>query len=67
MKMGALLEQLGRLYDYDIEFKDQSLKELHYTARADRSESLRNILDIIQETAKLKFTIKGRSVIVEKL
>nr|WP_121272059.1 FecR domain-containing protein [Pedobacter schmidteae] len=65
--MGELMERLGRLYDFEIEFKDQKLKQLHYTGRADQSESLQEILTIIQETSNLKFTIKERSVIVEKL
>lgn len=65
--MGELMDQLGRLYDCEIEFKDQKLKQLHYTGRADQSESLQDILDIIQETSNLKFTIKGRSVTVEKI
>lgn len=65
--MGELMDQLGRLYDYEIEFKDQRLKQLHYTGRADKTESLQDILAIIQETSHLKFTIKERSIIVEKL
>ncbi|MCO4291884.1 FecR domain-containing protein [Solitalea sp. MAHUQ-68] len=66
MNMELLMEKIGRLYDYDIEFKDDSLKRLHYTGRADRTESIQNILNNIQITAKLKFTIKERSIIVEK-
>ncbi|MNJ95512.1 fec operon regulator FecR [compost metagenome] len=65
--MGELMEQLGRLYDFETEFKDQKLKQLHYTGRADQTESLKDILTIIQETSNLKFTIKERSVTVEKL
>ncbi|GEP96536.1 iron dicitrate transporter FecR [Chitinophaga cymbidii] len=64
--MGDLMEQLARIYDYEIEFKDQGLKQLHYTGRADRAESLQNILGIIEETSALKFTIKDRTVIVDK-
>ncbi|SMC87492.1 FecR family protein [Pedobacter nyackensis] len=64
--MGELMAQLGRLYDYEIEFKDQSLKQLHYTGRADKSESIQNILAIIQETANLKFMIKERRITVGK-
>lgn len=65
-RMGDLMEQLARTYDYDIEFKDQGLKQLHYTGRADRAESLQNILGIIGETSALKFTIKDRTVIIER-
>lgn len=64
--MGELMEQLGRLYDYGIEFKDPRLKQLHYTGRADKSENIKDILDIIRETANLKFTIKERSITVER-
>ncbi|POY38601.1 hypothetical protein C3K47_04185 [Solitalea longa] len=66
MEMSELMEQIGRLYDYEIIFKDEALKQLHCTGRADKSESIDNILDIIQGTSNLKFTIQGRSIIVER-
>lgn len=66
VKMVELMEDLGRQYDYEIVFKDQSLKQLHFTGRADKSESIQSILDIIAITSDLKFTIKGRSIIVER-
>ncbi|WEK18482.1 MAG: FecR domain-containing protein [Candidatus Pedobacter colombiensis] len=66
VKMVELMDDLGRQYDYEIVFKNQSLKDLHFTGRADKSESIQSILDIIAITSDLKFTIKGRSIIVER-
>lgn len=65
-EMANLMEELGRLYDYEIVFKDEKLKHLHFTGRADQSEPIQNTLDAIQITSNLKFTIKERSIIVEK-
>ncbi|UKJ08552.1 FecR family protein [Solitalea lacus] len=65
--MEGLMEQIGRLYDYDIQFKDESLKKLHYSGSADKSESVRDVLNIIQRTSNLQFTIKERSIIIEKM
>lgn len=64
--MATLMTQIGRLYDYDIELKDEGLKQLHYSGSTDKSADVRKILNIIQKTSKLKFTIKERTIIVEK-
>lgn len=64
--MEMLMAQIGRLYDYDIQFRDESLKQLHYSGSTDKPADLRKILNIIQKTSKLKLTIKERTIIVEK-
>jgi transmembrane sensor len=66
MKMVDLMEELGRIYDYKIVFKNESLKQLHFTGRANRSTPIQHILDEIQITSNLKLMIKERSIIVEK-
>jgi transmembrane sensor len=66
MKMVDLMEQLGRIYDYEIVFKDERFKQLHFTGRANRSTPIQQILDEIQITSNLKLMMKERSIIVEK-
>ncbi|HTM98186.1 MAG TPA: FecR domain-containing protein [Pedobacter sp.] len=64
--MADLMEQIGRLYDYDIDFKDNSLKQLHYSGSTDKANDIKKILNIIQKTSNLTLTLKERIIIVEK-
>ncbi|SMO31829.1 FecR family protein [Solitalea koreensis] len=64
--MDDLMETIGRLYDYDIQIKDEDIKKWHFSGSADKKESIKDVLTIIQKTSQLKFTIKERSIIVEK-
>lgn len=64
--MDNLMAQIGRLYDYEIQFKDERLKQLHYSGSTEKSTNVQGILNIIQKTTNLKFTLKERTIIVEK-
>ncbi|MCO4294050.1 FecR domain-containing protein [Solitalea sp. MAHUQ-68] len=64
--MSELMEKIGRLYDYDIQIKDEEIKNWHYSILAKRSSSVEDILNTIQSTSKLKFTVKERKIFVEK-
>lgn len=64
--MEDLMEQIGRLYDYDIEFKDNSLKQLHYSGSTEKPQDVKKIINIIQKTSNLTLTIKERTIIVER-
>ncbi|MND55807.1 fec operon regulator FecR [compost metagenome] len=62
----TLMAQVGRAYDLDIEFKDATLKQLHFSGRVTKSEDVKEVLDVIKKTTHLKFTIKDRRIIIEK-
>ncbi|WP_185955157.1 FecR family protein [Solitalea koreensis] len=62
----SLMEQVGRLYDYDIEFKDSELKQLHFNGRMEKTATVIELLDIIQKTTNVKFNLKDRRIIIEK-
>lgn len=64
--MENLMARIGRLYDYDIAFKDESLKHLHYSGSMNKPQDVRKIINIIQKTSNLKLTLKERTIIVEK-
>ncbi|UKJ08562.1 FecR family protein [Solitalea lacus] len=64
--MTELMEKISRLYDYDIQIKDEEIKQWHYSGIAKKSSSVEDVLNIIQSISKLKFTIKERTIIVEK-
>lgn len=62
----TLMDQIGRAYDLDVIFKDEALKQLHFSGTVEKKEDVKELLDIIQKTTHLKFTIKDRRIIIEK-
>ncbi|WP_316817799.1 FecR family protein [Pedobacter nyackensis] len=64
--MEMLMEELGRLYDYQIVFENEELKKLHYDGSTEKSASIKPLLDMIEKTTNVKFTIKDRRIIVKK-
>lgn len=62
----SLMKQVGRLYDYDYEFNDLQLKQLHFNGRMEKTATVRELLDNIQKTTNVKFNLKDRRIIIEK-
>jgi len=65
--LGSIMTRLSRWYDVDVEFADESLKSLRFTGDLDRYQDLDEILELIELTQKVKFTIKKRSLMVDKI
>jgi len=61
-----IMIRLSRWYDVDAFFLTNSIKELKYTGDVARYDDINTILDMIEVTEKVKFTIKDRSVMIEK-
>ncbi|MBO9631851.1 MAG: FecR domain-containing protein [Chitinophagaceae bacterium] len=67
LSLGRIADQLSRSYDYEFEFTDASLKELHFTVDMAAPDNLQAVLDHISNTTEgLKFTVSGRVVQVSK-
>ncbi len=65
-KLDFILEVLSNHYDINVQFKDVSLKGLHFNGVFDKKDSIANILKRIERTTDIKFTKQGKEVIVEK-
>lgn len=61
-----IMISLSRWYDVDVFFLTNSIKELKYTGDVARYDNINSILDMIEVTNKVKFTIKDRSVMIEE-
>ncbi|BAX79153.1 FecR family protein [Labilibaculum antarcticum] len=61
-----IMIRLSRWYDVDVFFLTNSIKQLKYTGDVARYDDINNILDMIEVTEKVKFTIKDRSVMIEE-
>jgi ferric-dicitrate binding protein FerR (iron transport regulator) len=56
-------EQIKRWYDVDVQY--QGAITQHFNTVADRSLPLQKLLDGLEGTAEAKFTLKGRTLIIQ--
>jgi ferric-dicitrate binding protein FerR (iron transport regulator) len=57
--------KLGRWYDADFQFADQGKKNLVYSGAMENSRDIRFLLDLIEQTADVHFTIDEKTVMVK--
>lgn len=61
-----LLSEIGRWYDVEVFYLNPSLKGLHFTAWFRRTESIGEVMRILEKTQKVKFELKGKTLIVKE-
>jgi ferric-dicitrate binding protein FerR (iron transport regulator) len=61
-----ICERLGRWYNVDFEFQDQSLKKLHFTGVAIRKENVDKICSIIEKTTNVEFIAQENKIRVTR-
>lgn len=62
--LGDILHQLGRWYDVDVQCESSLQKQLHFTGRIQRSGHIRGVLELLEMTGKVKFSMDGRKLTV---
>ena len=62
MTLSDIAYQLERWYDVKIEFQDQQLREYRFTGVMKRYNPLSRLVELIEETADVKFQVIGREV-----
>jgi transmembrane sensor len=62
--IGNILNVMSRWYNFNFEFKDESLKKQRFTLNLSRYDDVNKILDMISISSDIKFSIKGDSVLV---
>lgn len=65
MEFEDLVQLLERKYGVDIEVKDKSILDDHYTGTI-RNETILEILNIIQHTHPIQYRIEGQKIIIDK-
>ena len=60
----GIMNTLSLWYDVDVFFQTASLKQLHFTGHLGRYEEVSHILDAISGVTQVKFSVKGRTIIV---
>ena len=62
-----IMKTLSRWYDFNCRFQDEALKKIRFEGGLNKYESINPILDIINETGKVKVTVKGKDVLFSKI
>ena len=59
-----IMNRLSLWYDVDVFFQTASLKQVHFTGHLGRYDDISHILDAISGVTQVKFSVKGRTIIV---
>lgn len=60
-----ILNELSRWYDIQIRYDDEKAKQEKFSGWLSRSESIVNILDLIEQTTYVHFLIQNKEIIVK--
>ena len=62
-----IMMRLSRWYDVEVFFLSESIRKLRFSGDLTRYDNIDKILELIEVTQKVKFTVKGRSLLVEEV
>ncbi|GEP97049.1 FecR family protein [Chitinophaga cymbidii] len=62
--LGEILGQIERWYDVDINCESGMERKFHFTGRIHRYEDITGVLELLEMTGKVKFTLEGRTLSV---
>ena len=65
-RLQDVLDILSRWYDVDVFYQDLDLQDLHFTGTIQRHSNIADVLKFLEKTDMVKFTLKGRTLIVSK-
>lgn len=66
LSLDELLKKLGRWFDVEYEFRDESLKSKRYTGGFRKYDELESILNAISEVYRLSFKITDGKIIIDR-
>ena len=64
LDLESILRQLQRWYDFELFYADPDVKEMHFTIDILKYEEISKVLNLMERVNKVKFTQKGRTVVV---
>jgi ferric-dicitrate binding protein FerR (iron transport regulator) len=62
-----IMKTLSRWYDFNYKFENQTIKNIRFEGGLNKYGSIYPILDIINETGKVKVTVKDKDVMFSKI
>lgn len=62
--LASVMQELGRWYDVDVRFEEESLKQLTFVASITRYTNISKVLQVMEMTRQVRFKIEGRVITV---
>lgn len=59
-----IFTELSRWYDFDVDYRQEQLKEIRFYLNMNRYDDIRTVLAKLQKTNGVKFMFQGRKVVV---
>ena len=63
-RLEKIMSELQRWYDFELFYADPDVKEMHFTIDILKYEEISKVLNLMERMNKVKFTQKGRTVVV---
>ena len=63
-RLEDIMRTLARWYDVEVIYLDESVKNMLFAGKLDRSEEITPILDVLRTTDKLSVDIKGKKILI---
>ena len=63
-RLEKIMAELQRWYDFELFYADPDVKEMHFTIDILKYEEISKVLNLMERMNKVKFTQKGRTVVV---
>ena len=63
-RLEKIMAELQRWYDFELFYADPDVKEMHFTIDILKYEEISKVLNLMERVNKVKFTQKGRTVVV---
>lgn len=64
-RLESIMNELTRWYDIEIFYQDAAAKEYHFTAWFKRSDSIEEVIMILEKTQKIKMELKGKTLTIK--
>ncbi|QRY56784.1 hypothetical protein BCY89_09095 [Sphingobacterium siyangense] len=64
--LGVIMDELASWYNVDVVYLDNQIKSEKFEAMLSRNSSLKDIINVLESTGKIKFKFKGKTIYVDK-
>lgn len=64
--LGGIMDELASWYNVDVVYLDNQIKSEKFEAMLSRNSSLKDIINVLESTGKIKFKFKGKTIYVDK-
>lgn len=63
-RLEDIMKTLARWYDVEVVYQSESIKDMVFAGKLDRSEDITPILNVLRATDKLTVEVKGKRIVL---